>query len=65
MKIKRWIPKNLKKDRVRNYLKRKYGSVAFDKNGNIKVSYINKALKETKDKSLKLALNLAKRFKKM
>ena len=65
MKIKRWIPKNLKKDRVRNYLKRKYGSVAFDKNGNIKVSYINKALKKAKDKSLNKALNLAKRFKKM
>ena len=65
MKIKRWIPKNLKKNRVRNYLKRKYGNIAFDKNGNIKVSYINKALKETKDKSLNKALNLAKRFKKM
>ncbi len=40
MKIKKWIPKNLKKDRVKNYLKRKYGNVAFDKNGNIKISLL-------------------------
>lgn len=49
--------------RVRRYLKSKYGDKAFLKNGNIRVSYLNKAIKETKDKSLKRALQFAKTLK--
>jgi hypothetical protein len=47
---------------VRNYLKRVYGTKAFHNDGTIKVMYIDKALKETKDNSLRDALRLAKRF---
>ncbi len=62
---KYWIPKNLKKDRVRNYLKRKYGNKAFTKDGKIKISYLYMAEKSTKDKSLKDAINLAIKFKRL
>lgn len=62
---KKWIPEDLKEDRIRNYLKRLYGSKAFNPDGTLKVEYINRALKKTKDTSLKRALNLAKTFKKM
>lgn len=59
------LPKKLKKNRVRNYIKRKYGKSAFSKNGDIKFSALNKAIKNAKTKSLKDALQLAKNFKKM
>ncbi len=63
--MSKWIPKDLKKDRIRNYLKRKYGNKAFTKDGNIKMKYLHTAEKTARDRSLKDALNLAIRFKKM
>lgn len=62
---KKWIPKNLKKNRVRDYIRNKYGKEAFTKDGDIKASYLDKATKQAKSKSMKDAINLAKRFKKM
>ena len=63
--MKNWIPKQLKKDRVRNYLLRKYGKTAFNKDGSIKIEYLKKAIKETNNRSLISALNLAIKFKHM
>ena len=66
MKNKKWIQKsNLKKDRVKKYIERKYGNKAFTKDGNIKITYLNKAIKECNNKSLKRALILAKTLKKI
>jgi hypothetical protein len=63
---KKWIQKAIKRPgRVKSYLKRKYGDKAFNKDGSIKVTYINKPLKETENKSLQAALRLAKRLKRM
>lgn len=71
---KRWIQKAVKrKDRVHRYLKRLYGRKAFTKSGDIKVSYIDKAIKHVKHskmskerkRSLLSALYLAKRLKRM
>lgn len=56
---------HIKKGRVRNYLQHKYGSDAFKSNNDIKVTYINKAIKSTDDTSLKRALRLAKTLKKI
>ena len=50
---------NLKEGRTTNYIKHNYGDKAFDKNGNIKVEYLHKALKKAKSKSLKEAIQLA------
>ena len=62
---KYWIQEAIKRPgRVRKYLKRKYGKKAFTKDGDIKVSYIRKALKTARDPSLKAALRLAIRLKK-
>ena len=61
----KWIQSAVqKKGRVKDYIKRKYGSKAFNKDGTLKVSYLQKAVKETKDLSLKRALILAIRFAK-
>jgi hypothetical protein len=61
-----WIQKAIKRPgRVRAYMKRRYGKRAFTKNGEIKVSYLRKAAKETKNRSLKSALLLAIRLKRM
>ena len=61
----KWIQSAIKKpNRVRDYLKRKYGDAAFTKDGKIKLSYIYKALKEAKDPTLKAALRLAIKLKK-
>ena len=61
-----WIQKAVKRPgRVRTYMRRKYGSRAFTKSGAIKTSYLRRAVKETKDRSLRSALLLAMRLKKM
>lgn len=69
-----WIQKAIKrKGRVRKYLKRLYGKKAFTRSGDIKMSYINKAIAHVKKakmpkdkkKSLLSALILAKRLKRM
>jgi len=61
-----WIQEAVKRPgRVRAYMKRKYGRRAFTKTGKIKTSYLRKAAKETKSRSLRSALNLAIRLKKM
>lgn len=65
MATKKWIPKKLDTGRVRKYIMRKYGKKAFKNDGDLKVSYINKAIQETNNKSLQDALRLAKTFKKM
>ena len=65
-KNKKFIQKaHIKKGRVRSYLEHKYGKKAFTDKGTIKDSYIRKAEKETKDESLKHALNLALTLKKL
>jgi len=67
----RWIQSAVKRPgRVKNYLKRKYGNKAFTKSGEIKHSYVLKAIKDVKEnmppskrrQSLLNALHLAKRF---
>ena len=65
MKNKNWIPKKLDTGRVTRYIMRKYGKKAFKDNGDLKISYINKAIQETNNKSLQDALRLAKTFKRM
>jgi hypothetical protein len=61
-----WIQEAVKRPgRVRAYMKRKYGKRAFTKSGKIKKSYLHRAVKETKSRSLRSALHLALRFKKM
>jgi len=66
----KWIPKKLKKGRVAKYLRVKYGSAAFTKDGKkIKIEYIRKAIADLKAKggnsSLIRALRLAITFKGM
>jgi hypothetical protein len=61
-----WIQKAIKRPgRVRAYMKRRYGKRAFTKSGEIKVSYLRRAAKETKNRSLRSALLLAIRLKRM
>jgi len=61
-----WIQKAVKRPgRVKRYMKRKYGKKAFTKSGEIKMSYLRKAAKETKNRSLRSALLLAIRLKRM
>jgi len=71
---KRWIQKAIKRPgRTKAYLRRLYGAKAFTKNGEIKQSYLLKAIahvkKNVKDpkrrRSLLAALNLARRLEKM
>ena len=78
-KSKRWIQKAVHEERegrVRTYLKRKYGNKAFNKDGTIKMAYIDKAIADIKKKykgrkmpkdtrSLLSALYLARRLKRM
>jgi len=70
---KKWIQQAIQRPgRVREYLKRTFGNEAFNKDGSIKMSYLDKAIERVKNskmgseqkKSLISALNLAKRLKK-
>ncbi|ACZ35721.1 VP2-like protein [Sulfolobus spindle-shaped virus 6] len=71
----RWIQKAVKKKgRVHRYLMKLYGKRAFTKDGDIKIEYLNKAIRHVKRtyskgseerKSLLSALLLAKRLKRM
>lgn len=65
VKKKNWIPKKLDKGRVRKYVKREYGNKAFTKKGDLKLSYLTKAEKRAKQKSLKDAIEMAKTLKRM
>jgi len=61
-----WIQRAVKRPgRVRAYMRRRYGKRAFTKSGEIKMSYLRRAAKETKSRSLKSALLLAIRLKQM
>jgi len=61
-----WVQKAVKRPgRVRSYMKRKYGERAFTKSGTIKTAYLRRAVKETDNRSLKSALLLAIRLKRM
>ena len=73
-KAKNWIQKAVKRPgRVKRFLKRLYGDEAFTKSGEIKHSYLLKAIAYVKKnyppgkrrRSLLAALNLAKRFETM
>jgi len=70
---KRWIRGAVERPgRVRRYLRRKYGDKAFKRDGTIKVTYIDRALRQPQFKrrlkrgsrqhSLRQALILARRF---
>ncbi len=62
----RWIQKlHLKKGRVEKYIKRTYGKKAFNKDGSIKMEYLEKAKNKAKSRSLKSAIILAIRLKKL
>lgn len=70
----KWIQRAIKrKGRVHKYLKRLYGKKAFTKDGTIKMTYLEKAIRHVKrakmpkekKKSLLSALYLAKRLKHM
>jgi hypothetical protein len=61
-----WIQRVVKRPgRVRRYMMRRYGKRAFTKTGEIKTSYLRKAAKKTKNRSLRSALLLAIRLKKI
>jgi hypothetical protein len=61
-----WIQRAVKRPgRVKRYMKRRYGKRAFTKSGEIKMSYLRRAAKETKNRSLRSALLLAIRLKRM
>jgi hypothetical protein len=61
-----WIQRAVKRPgRVKAYMKRRYGKRAFTKSGEIKTSYLRRAAKETKNRSLRSALLLAIRLKRM
>jgi len=69
---KKWIEEAVGEEgRVREYLRRKYGIKAFKSDGDIKMSFLNKAIRYVKDgpgrnkDNLLQALYLAKRLKKM
>ena len=71
----KWIQKAVKRQgRARRYLMRLYGKKAFTKDGDIKMEYIDKAIRHVKKtypkgsekrKSLLSMLYLAKRLKRM
>ncbi|ARM76438.1 capsid protein VP2 [Acidianus manzaensis] len=72
--MKRWIQKAIKhKGRVHRYLERLYGKKAFAKDGDIKIKYLDMAIRhvkrskisEERKRSLLSALYLAKRLKRM
>jgi len=66
MKKEKWIQKtNMKKDALRNYVKRTYGKEGFTNRGTIKVSVLRelssrKNVHEKTRKRAQLALNLRK-----
>jgi len=64
-----WLQKAIKREgRVRRYLRRVYGNRAFNKDGTIKMEYLDKAERRAEksgNRSLEQAINLAKRLKKM
>ena len=72
---RKWIQHAIKrKGRAHKYLERLYGRKAFTRDGDIKVEYLDKAIKHVKKeypkgseerKSLLSALYLAKRLKRM
>lgn len=64
MKSNEW-ESGLKKGRVRNYMRNKYGSKAFNKNGTLKISALKAAEKSTGNKSMKKALTAALTLKGM
>ncbi|WP_202981404.1 hypothetical protein [Sulfolobus sp. E11-6] len=52
MAEEKWIQKAIKhKGRVHRYLIRLYGKKAFTRDGDIKMSYLNKAIKHVKKRS--------------
>ena len=73
MPRKNWIQKAIKRPgRLQEYMRRKYGRKAFNKDGTIKVSYIKKAIKEAKNiknpelrRSVLAMLHLGLRLKRM
>ncbi|MEM3858587.1 MAG: hypothetical protein QW478_04170 [Candidatus Micrarchaeaceae archaeon] len=69
MRRDRWIQKAIRhKGRTHRYLERLYGEKAFTKEGKIKTSYLDKAIKHARregETSLERALILAKRLKRM
>jgi hypothetical protein len=65
-KDKFWIQGAVKRPgRVKRYMMRRYGKRAFTKSGEIKTSYLRKAAKKTKSRSLRSALLLAIRLKRI
>ena len=65
-KKEKWIPEDLDEGRVKRYLKRVFGDKAFNKDGTIKISYLDRAIERVKEnkripkdnrKSLLSALN--------
>jgi len=71
MKKEKWIQKtNMKKDALRNYVKRTYGKEGFTNKGTIKVSLLRKLANDSRVSSVtrkraQLALNLRKIKKKV
>jgi len=62
----RWIQQAIKRPgRVRAYMMRRYGKRAFTKSGTIRMRYLKRAARETRDRSLRSALLLAIRLKRM
>ena len=62
----RWIQRAIKRPgRVRSYMMRRYGKRAFTKSGTVKMKYLKRAAMETKNRSLRSALLLAIRLKRM
>ena len=60
-----WIQGAVRKPgRVRDYMFKKYGNKAFNKDGTLKLQYLEKEYKTTNDESLKRAMVLAIRFHK-
>ncbi|MEM4067567.1 MAG: hypothetical protein QXV17_12000 [Candidatus Micrarchaeaceae archaeon] len=61
-KTRKWIQKiKMKKGLVHSYLRKKYGSRAFDSKGRIKMEYLNRAYRNATPlwrKRLNLARNL-------
>ena len=67
---RKWIQKVVHHEgRIKNYMLKKYGTQAFNKDGTLKITYLEKAkrevVKKTNNKSLISALTLAIRLKRM
>lgn len=63
---RKWIPKNIDEGAFKAYMKRRFGKAAFNKDGTLKVSYINKVLKDPKTPTKrKRQAALAKAFKRI